>query len=119
MRRFAQLVSMILLALSSAQALATTLTFADYPRYGLQAPAEHLLEFKRFAQALVDAALAGKRVDVTVTGHADFDATTRSRQTRGADLSRGRLPRLLEHVQGSPGADRRRLQRRPKRVTQA
>ena len=62
---------------SFAGAAETSMTVADYPRYATDVstlPADAQTGMRTFATGLVGAILAGQSVDVTVIGHADFDA---------------------------------------------
>jgi outer membrane protein OmpA-like peptidoglycan-associated protein len=63
--------------ITRADATEGSVTFNDYPRYGTDVsalPPAVQQGMKNFATGLVGAVIAGQSVDVTVIGHADFDA---------------------------------------------
>jgi hypothetical protein len=72
---------LVLLLGHRAVAAGTSVTIADYPRYGTNVAAldpRVQTDLRLFASGLVGAVLAGQSVDVTVIGHADFDAQGRA-----------------------------------------
>ena len=71
----------VLLLTNRVVAGGTSVTIADYPRYGTNVAALDArvqADLRLFATGLVGAVLAGQSVDVTVVGHADFDAQGRA-----------------------------------------
>jgi outer membrane protein OmpA-like peptidoglycan-associated protein len=83
----------LLLCLTNLAGVASaqnSVTFSDYPRYGTDVnalPPDLQAGMKAFATGLVALALSGQSVDVTVIGHADFDAKGRAFE---AEVSRQR-----------------------------
>lgn len=62
-------------------------TIADYPRYGTELSPAQREELRRVATAIAGTLLTGAEVNVSVFGHADFDAKGRAFET---DVSRER-----------------------------
>src|SRR5262249_23212824 len=52
-------------------------TIRDYPRYGTALDATQREQLRHFATAIVGAVVAGREVNVSIFGHADFDAKGR------------------------------------------
>lgn len=74
MKNAITLISLLVLLFTIAPVQALTTTIPDYPRYGTDPSPFQKDELRRTAVAVVGTLLTGAQIDVSIYGHADFDA---------------------------------------------